>query len=438
MIMDFINCISEINNWIGKNKDYILNTLSELIQVRTENLPPTGNEKPGQEYLYNKVVKFIPEKYIDVFEIDEVEGIREHPLFFPTSDDVERIYKDRPNLVAKLRGNGGGKSLVFSGHMDTMPASGEKWNVFEDPFSGKIKDEKMYGRGSMDMKAGTLSGFFALKCLHDLNIKLNGDVFAESVIDEENGGVNGTVAARIRNPDIDFAILSEPTDLAAAVETIGGSDWKISVKEKGSGGFGFGLELPNPIYKLSKIALALEKYNKVLRKIKSPDCYKKKQRLRLLTFQLYSGGSNYKEAGSVPIEGHIYFWLETFAHMKEEDVRKDFLNFMGKELEKYDDFKDEFPKFETVIRFMCGHKTNTSHPAMSSIRKAYKDLGLKYEENGLGIACDAYAFKRTSNTDVVVLGPVGENPHGIDEYVEIDSVFKLIKIMVLTAVDFCS
>ncbi|GAG83418.1 unnamed protein product, partial [marine sediment metagenome] len=294
---------------------------SELIQIKTENLPPSGNEKLGQEYLYNKIIRFIPEKDIDIFEVDDVKGIRENPLFFPTSDGVERIYKGRPNLVAKLKGARDGKSLVFSGHMDTMPASGEKWNVFEDPFSGKIKDKKMYGRGSMDMKAGTLSGFFALKCLRDLNIKLNGDVFAESLIDEENGGVNGTIAARLRNPDIDFAILAEPTNLVVGIETIGGSDWKVSIKEKGAGGFGFGLEMPNPLYKLSKIAIALEKYNKVLKNIKPPISYKNSQFLRVLTFQLCAGGSNYMESGSVPTEGHIFFWIETFAHMKEEDVR---------------------------------------------------------------------------------------------------------------------
>jgi len=431
--------LSEIESWLGKNKDYILNILSELIQIRTENFPPGGNEKPGQEYLYNKITKFMPEKDIDIFEIDDVSGIREHPLFFPTIDGVERIYKNRPNLVAKLKGKGGGKSIVFSGHMDTMPVREEEWKVFKDPFSGKIKDKKMYGRGSMDMKAGTLAGFFALKCLHDLGIKLNGDVFAESVVDEENGGVNGTVACRLRNPNIDFAILSESTNLIVGIETIGGSDWVSSVSEKGPGGIGTDVELSNPAYKLSKIALALEKYDKEMNSnIRIPENYEKDMKLRLLTYQISSGGSNYLESGAVPTKGHIYFWLETFACMKEEEVREDFINFMKKELEKYDDFKDNFPEFKTVIRFMRGHRTNKNHPAMSSIKRAYKDLSLNYEEKGLGFACDAYAYKGACNTEVVIIGPAGENPHGMNEYVEIDSVLKLIKIMVLTAVDYCT
>lgn len=433
-----MNYIDKIDSWIDRNKKDILETLSNLIKIKTENLPPDGNEKPGQEYLYSKVKKFIPQEDIDIFKIDDVKGIRENPLFFPTIAGMEKQYKDRPNLVARLRGSGKGRSLCFSGHMDTMPASGQKWNVFPDPFSGKIKDGKMYGRGSMDMKAGTLSGFYALKCLTELKIKLKGDVYAESVVDEENGGVNGTVASRLKYPNIDFAILAEPTDLVCGIETIGGSDWIAEVTEEGPGGIGTEVKLPNPAYKLAKVALALEKYDKeVLGNIKPPSSYTKDTRLRLLTYQVSSGGSTYLESGSVPTKGHIYFWLETFEYMSEEKVRKDFADFMREELGKYDDFKQSFPKFETVIRFMSGHKTDINHPAMSSIRKAYKDIGINCIEKGLGLAMDAYAFKKVSGTDVVVIGPRGANPHGIDEYVEIDSIFDLIKIMVLTAIDYC-
>ncbi|MBN2073532.1 MAG: M20/M25/M40 family metallo-hydrolase [Actinobacteria bacterium] len=430
--------INDIESWINKNKDDFLETLSGLIKIKTENLPPGGNEKPGQEYIYNKINKFIPENDIDIFEIDDVRGIRENPLFFPTIVGMEKQYSDRPDLVARLKGTGNGRSLAFSGHMDTMPAYGQKWGVFEDPFSGKIKEGKMYGRGSLDMKAGTLAGFYALKCISDLKINLKGDVYAESVVDEENGGVNGTIAARLRNPDIDFAILAESTNLIAGIESLGGSDWRASVVEESPGGIGTEAELPNPIYKLSKVAQALEKYDKkILKEIKPPSTFDRDVRLRLLTYQFSSGGSNYLESGSVPTRGHIYFWLEVFEYMLEEEARKDFIDFMKKELGQYDDFKNYFPSFETVIRFMGGHKTDTGHPAMSSIKKSYKNLNLKFKQKGVPFGMDAYAFKEVSNTDVVVIGPKGANPHGIDEYVEIDSIFNLIRIMVLSALNYC-
>ncbi|HAX17029.1 MAG TPA: hypothetical protein DCY00_00295 [Actinobacteria bacterium] len=430
--------IREIEKWLKEKEDYILSFLSGLISVNTVNLPPGGNEKQGQEFIYNRISKDFPEKNIDLFDIDEVNGIRKNPFFFPTIDGVMKNYKDRPNLVVKLEGFGEGRNLAFSGHIDTMPDYGKKWTVFEDPYSGKIKDGKMYGRGAADMKAGTLAGFIALQCLKDLNIKLKGNVFAESVVDEENGGVNGTIAARLRNPDIDFAIVPELTNLKVGIETLGGTDWKVTVSEKGVGGIGADTDLSNPIYKLSRIALALEKYDEIIKGIKVPSSYSEDLKIKLLTYQFYSGGSTYLESGAVPTEGHIYFWLEAYSYMDEESYKKDFLDFMKKELGKYEEFKNSFPKIENVIRFLYGHKTDTCHAAMQSIKKAYSRLGLTYKEEGIPYSTDAFAFRKVSNTEVVILGPVGANPHGIDEYVDIDSVFSLIKIMVLTAIDYCS
>lgn len=57
----------------------------------------------------------------------------------------------RTNMVARL-GNGAGKPLCFTGHIDTVPLGAQPWSV--KPFGGDIADDKLYGRGSTDMKAG--------------------------------------------------------------------------------------------------------------------------------------------------------------------------------------------------------------------------------------------------------------------------------------------
>lgn len=431
--MDYLK---EIDDWILRNKEEILMMLSKLVQIKTVNTPPKGSEKPGQQFLANYCSEFIEDKNIDLFEIDDIPGIREHALFFSSIDGVEREYKNRPNLVAKLPGTGLGKSLVFSGHMDTMPVREKRWNVFKDPFSGKIKDGRMYGRGVSDMKAGTLSGFIALRCIKDLKFRLKGDLYAESVIDEENGGVNGTIAARVRYPDIDFAVLSECSGLEVGVSTRGGVDMKVSVEEESAGGISFSTVPPNPIFKLAEIALALKKFddyrNETLKKID-----KNAEYLPLFVYQLFSGGSDYQESGAVPVKGHIYFWLESLKNMNPDEVRKDFKSFMRKELLKKEIFDNKMPDFIEVIRFLESHKTDLSHPALGSIKKAYERGGFNYKETDLKYASDAFAFKLCSSTDVVIIGPVGGNHHGIDEFVDVNSVFSLIKIMVLTAVDYC-
>ena len=432
--MDHVEAVSR---WVDAHREEILQTISSLIRIRTENIPPGGNEKPGQEHMREFAARYIPAADLDLFELDDVPGVREHPVFFPTIEGLERVYADRPILVARRRGTGGGRSLVFSGHMDTMPGYSRPWTVFPDPFSGGFKDGRLYGRGSMDMKAGTASGFFALKCLHDLHIELRGDVYAESVVDEENGGVNGTLAARLRNPNIDFAILAEPSGLAVGVETIGGSDWKATVAEAGLGGIGTDIGQTNPIYTLSKIAHALEKYDRHLANITPPPAYDRDMRIRLLTYQLSSGGSSYVESGGVPTSGQIIFWQETFADNNEEQARRELLSFIDAELQAGGGITGAAPKIETVIRFLEGHRTSPHHPALACIARAYERLGLPCQRRGIPFATDAFAFRKASATDVAVIGPTGHNPHGVDESVEVESVFSLVKLMVLSAIEFC-
>jgi acetylornithine deacetylase len=427
----------ELNKWLEKNKDTILENLSQLIQIKTVNTPPTGNEKPGQEFLYNLISKFIPDEDIDIFEVDDVKNVREHPLFESKIDGIERIYKNRPNLVAKIKGTSNGRSLVFSGHMDTVKVFEDKWDVFDDPFSGKIKDGKIYGRGVLDMKGGLICGFFALKCLKDLGIKLKGDVYSESVVDEELGGVNGTIACRLRYPDIDFAILSEPTNLTVAIESRGGSVWKAIVNEAGPGGYS---QSGNPIHQLSELVLLLEEYDKYRNKnIILPDDFVGEKIYKLLIFEFFAGGRNYIENASyIPKNGHIYFFIPTIPHTPEKELWADFMNFLNSKINTCKYLDKSLLSFEKTLRYFKGYRSDINHPAFESIRKAYKDIELPYLENHPFMVCDAEAFKEVSNTELAIIGLVGDKFHGIDENVEIESIFNLIKIMVLTAVDFCN
>ena len=95
--------------------------------------------------------------------------------------------RDRP-----LADAGGGKSLMFNGHLDTNPVT-EGWTV--DPWGGKVDDEFIYGIGVSNMKAGDAAYFCAVKTLIDAGVKLRGDVILTYVVGELQGGV-GTCAGR--------------------------------------------------------------------------------------------------------------------------------------------------------------------------------------------------------------------------------------------------
>ncbi|GES51351.1 acetylornithine deacetylase [Rhizobium sp. NBRC 114257] len=118
---------------------------------------------------------------------------------------------ERFNAIGRLKGTGGGKSLLFNGHLDTNPVT-EGWTV--DPWGGLVDDKFIYGIGVSNMKAGDAAYFCAVKTLLDAGVKLKGDVILTYVVGELQGGV-GTLAAIRSGVKADYFINSEPSDLAA-------------------------------------------------------------------------------------------------------------------------------------------------------------------------------------------------------------------------------
>ena len=120
-------------------------------------------------------------------------------------------YRNRPNLVATLKGAGNGRSLILNGHVDTMPA-GDRAKWTHDPWGGEIADGDMYGLGVCDMKAGVAAMILATRFLCEAGFPPQGDVMVQSVVDEEGGG-NGTLGCVVEGYKADAAIVTEPTRL---------------------------------------------------------------------------------------------------------------------------------------------------------------------------------------------------------------------------------
>jgi acetylornithine deacetylase len=118
---------------------------------------------------------------------------------------------DRVNAIGIWRGTGGGKSLLFNGHLDTNPVT-EGWTV--DPYGGLVDDDFIYGIGVSNMKAGDAASLCAVRTLIEAGRRLKGDVILTYVVGELQGGV-GTLAAVREGIRADYFINSEPTDLQA-------------------------------------------------------------------------------------------------------------------------------------------------------------------------------------------------------------------------------
>ncbi len=137
------------------------------------------------------------------------------------------------NVVARLRGQNNGKTLLLNGHIDVV-VPGEDWIV--DPFGGQIRNGKIYGRGTCDMKSGIAAMMAAMIGLKRSGASFNGEILFQGVADEETGSQWGTVY--LLENDIgthaDFAIVSEPTSLNIATGNRGLRWIDVTVKGKAS------------------------------------------------------------------------------------------------------------------------------------------------------------------------------------------------------------
>jgi acetylornithine deacetylase len=124
---------------------------------------------------------------------------------------LQTVEGDRVNAIGVWKGTGGGKSLLFNGHLDTNPAT-EGWTV--DPWGGLVDDRYIYGIGVSNMKSGDAAYFCAVRTLIEKGVRLKGDVILTFVVGELQGGV-GTLAAIRQGTRADYFINSEPTDLQA-------------------------------------------------------------------------------------------------------------------------------------------------------------------------------------------------------------------------------
>lgn len=159
-----------------------------------------GDEAPAQELL--AVQARTADLETDLWQVD-LGGLAAHEDFASADTSLQA----RPNLTAILRGRGGGRSIAISGHIDVVPLGPARlWT--EDPWQGRVEGDRLYGRGTLDMKGGLVAGLLATHAIAASGLPHRGDIVFESVIEEESTG-NGTLAARQRGPLVDAALIPE-------------------------------------------------------------------------------------------------------------------------------------------------------------------------------------------------------------------------------------
>ena len=116
------------------------------------------------------------------------------------------------NVIGLLKGNSSRPTLCFTGHMDTVPPGDEKkWEY--PPFSGKIVEGYLHGRGAGDMKCGMGAQVYLPAMIRHADLKpaVIGDIYVVAVVQEEQGGLGSKYLDESLKKEIDYAVNSEPT-----------------------------------------------------------------------------------------------------------------------------------------------------------------------------------------------------------------------------------
>lgn len=199
----------------------------------------------------NEVIDFF-QKSIQIQSITKNEK-KFSELIFEKMQDIgfDKLEKfdfkpGRPDIFGITNKTSDSNTLMFVGHTDTVHIKGwkEYWKGTkkEDPFSGALIKNEIWGRGSGDMKAGLLAPLFAIKAIKDSELKIRGNVINILVGDEESGIENSgysdgikAIVEKMKNKQIplaDFAIYTEPTTLDIYTAQIGFIIAEITIKGK--------------------------------------------------------------------------------------------------------------------------------------------------------------------------------------------------------------
>lgn len=351
---------------------------------------------------------------------------------------VIEIEEGRYNVVAKLPGKNPEKarSLQLSGHMDTVPAYD-----FEDAFSGRIEDGKVFGRGACDMKGPLAAMMAAMTAIKRAGIELEGDLYFTGVADEEELG-KGVKYLIKHGPHTTGAIVGEPGEMIIQLGHKG-LEWievHIEGKKVHGGDYKNGI---NAIQMASRFVTKIcDEYVPVLESREHPILG-----VPTINVGTIQGGD---QPSTVP--GDCYMKLDRRC-VPEETIEQVYA-----ELEEIAaELHEEDPRFKATIRDVfegandmphLPFATDPSDPLVTSVKEALcaeseARHGEVLEEKDIPLSVfpawtDAGFMTAETDMTCIVLGPgqLGV-AHSVHEFVDIEQLEKAAYVYAAAAINYC-
>ena len=173
--------------YLAEHRAELTELVAELVRIDSQ-IPPYADER--------RVVAFLRERMSDL-------GLGDA--------DVIAAEPERPNLVLRIAGAGGGPTLMLNGHLDTKPVGDASGLWQSDPLIPELRNGRLYGLGTSDMKGAVAAMTFAALALRESGATLAGSLLLAFVADEEAGGTFGSKVVAPLLTQVDACLIGEPS-----------------------------------------------------------------------------------------------------------------------------------------------------------------------------------------------------------------------------------
>ena len=441
---------------VDKNREAYIQLLQRTIRIPSL----TGEEGTAQEFIAERLHDLGME--VESWEPDVAEVFRtfpeaaqypthwQHDLILPY--DTLPLYEDyiasgkqdvlnyhqRPNVVGTLLGKGGGKSLLVNGHIDTVTVEpiGE-WT--QDPFGAHIDGDRLYGRGSADMKGGLIAALCAIQTLVQCGAELKGDLLFSSVVNEEHSG-NGALSMICRGVKADAAIVCEPSGNQVFTATPGDVYWEVSVdgrpRSPGARWKDFRLDGVSAIEKLPLVIEGLldleKKYNH-----KTPDpLYADNHAFSCVIGEVSGGTYATVTAHRCTLKGCVYF---CHGMGTVQDIMNDIKHHIQSATSK-DPWFEQHPAQVTFLHHRNSSKCPQDHRIIEAVAGAVQTASMSRPKvGGAPYGSDMDMLVNQAGVPTEILGPGSiAQAHKADEHVSIQQYITCIKALALSMYRWCN
>jgi len=324
----------------------------------------------------------------------------------------------RASVVGRLRGLREGRSLMFNAHADTVDVGG-----MDSPFSGEIRDGRVYGRGAFDMKGGLAAMMGAVKALADAGRPHGGEVLLAAVADEEYASLGTEDLVTRYRPDA--AIVTEPTALDICLAHKGFAWFEVTTRGRAAHGSRFDLGIDANM-RMGRVLADLAALEQDLRR-RAPHRLVGPPSLHAATLAGGSGLSTYAASCRLQIE------RRTIPGESRSAVTDEIRELLRRQVACDPSFQADLEvllvrePFEVAEDAAIVRALTEASTAVLGRRPAYV---------GQTPWMDA-ALLAAAGAETVVMGATGAGAHAKEEWVDLASVHQLAQCLAEAAVRYC-